>query len=118
MVVSPDGRFNLITPVVPPNRILAALGILPGYGHVNVRHPEDPGRYLLSRSIAPELVTAEDILEFDLDNVSEDSRARCSPKEAKSCTWSSRTRHRGATSPRALLDMTTYLRIMYHYDTR
>ena len=29
----------------------------------------DPNRFLLSRSLAPELVTAEDIIEFDLDNV-------------------------------------------------
>lgn len=60
--------------LVAANRILAAQGILPGYGHVSMRHPDDPGRYLLSRSIAPELVTAEDIVAFDLDSVTDDSR--------------------------------------------
>lgn len=63
-----------IEDLVAANRILAAQGILPGYGHVSVRHPEDPDRYFLSRSIAPELVTVEDIVEFDLDSVAVDSK--------------------------------------------
>ena len=50
------------------NRVLAGEGVLDGWGHVSVRHNLDPGRYLLSRSLAPELVGAADILEFDLDN--------------------------------------------------
>lgn len=54
--------------LVAANRILAAQGILPGYGHVSVRHPENPNRYLISRSLAPELVTAADIVELDLDS--------------------------------------------------
>ena len=65
---------SAVEELVAANRILAAQGILPGYGHVSVRHPEDPGQYLLARSLAPELVTAEDIVEFDLDSVSENSR--------------------------------------------
>ena len=63
-----------IEDLVAANRVLAAQGILPGYGHVSVRHPEDPNRYFLSRSIAPELVTAADIIEFDLDSVAIDSK--------------------------------------------
>jgi len=63
-----------IEDLVAANRILAAQGILPGYGHVSVRHPEDPNRYFLSRSLAPELVTADDIVEFDLDSVAIDSK--------------------------------------------
>jgi ribulose-5-phosphate 4-epimerase/fuculose-1-phosphate aldolase len=35
---------------------------------VSMRHPDNPGRYLLSRSRAPELVTAEDFIEYDLDS--------------------------------------------------
>ncbi len=57
-----------IDDLVAANRILAAQGILPGYGHVSVRHPTNPDRYLVSRSIAPELVTAEDIVVLDLDS--------------------------------------------------
>ena len=44
--------------LVAANRVLAAHGILDGYGHVSVRHPEDPARYLLARGRAPEMVTA------------------------------------------------------------
>jgi ribulose-5-phosphate 4-epimerase/fuculose-1-phosphate aldolase len=50
------------------NRILANENILDAFGHVSVRHPEDPNRYLLSRSRAPQLVEASDILEFTLDS--------------------------------------------------
>jgi len=64
----------VIEDLVAANRILAAQGLFPGYGHVSVRHPEDPTRYFLSRSLAPELVTADDIVEFDLDSVAADSK--------------------------------------------
>jgi HCOMODA/2-hydroxy-3-carboxy-muconic semialdehyde decarboxylase len=58
----------LIEDLVAANRILAIEGVLDGWGHVSVRHDGDPNRFLLSRSLAPELVSAEDIIEFDLDN--------------------------------------------------
>ena len=58
-----------IEDLVAANRILAQEGVLDGWGHVSVRHDRDPSRFLLSRSLAPELVRAEDILEFDLDSV-------------------------------------------------
>ena len=50
------------------NRILAHEDVLDAFGHVSVRHPDDPGRYLLSRSRGPELVQSDDILEFTLDS--------------------------------------------------
>jgi ribulose-5-phosphate 4-epimerase/fuculose-1-phosphate aldolase len=59
---------TLIADLVAANRILAMQGVLDGWGHVSVRHNRDPNRFLLSRSLAPELITAKDILEFDLDN--------------------------------------------------
>jgi HCOMODA/2-hydroxy-3-carboxy-muconic semialdehyde decarboxylase len=59
---------SVIADLVAANRILAEQGILPGYGHVSVRHPSEPSRYFLSRSLAPELVTAADIVEYDLDS--------------------------------------------------
>ena len=40
------------------NRIVAHEGIIDAFGHVSVRHPDNPNRYFLSRSRAPELVTA------------------------------------------------------------
>ena len=49
--------------LVAANRILAHEGIVDAYGHVSVRHPGDPNRYLLSRALAPVLVTAPDIID-------------------------------------------------------
>ncbi len=66
----------LIEDLVAANRILAEQGVLDGYGHVSVRHDRDPNRYLMSRSLAPELVTAADIMEFDLDSHPVDARGR------------------------------------------
>ena len=53
--------------LVIANRILAREDVVDAYGHVSMRHPKDPERYLLSRSRSPELVEAGDILEFTLD---------------------------------------------------
>jgi ribulose-5-phosphate 4-epimerase/fuculose-1-phosphate aldolase len=50
------------------NRIIANEGVLDAFGHVSIRHPTDPNRYLLSRSRAPELVEPDDIYEFTLDS--------------------------------------------------
>ena len=58
----------LIEDLVAANRILAEEGVLDAYGHVSIRHPNDPNRYLLSRSRAPILVTSSDIMEYDLDS--------------------------------------------------
>ncbi len=57
-----------INELVIANRILAHEGVVDAYGHVSVRHPGDPGKYLLSRSRSPELVEHADILEFTLDS--------------------------------------------------
>jgi ribulose-5-phosphate 4-epimerase/fuculose-1-phosphate aldolase len=50
------------------NRILAREEILEVTGHISVRHPTNPDRYLLSRSISSSLVTRADIMAFNLDN--------------------------------------------------
>jgi ribulose-5-phosphate 4-epimerase/fuculose-1-phosphate aldolase len=50
------------------NRILAHEGVLDAFGHVSIRHPNDPGCYLLARSRSPELIEPADILEFTLDS--------------------------------------------------
>lgn len=54
--------------LVLANRILAQHGVLDGFGHVSMRSPANPQHYFLSRSLAPELVTLDDIMEFDLDS--------------------------------------------------
>ena len=65
-----------IDDLVAANRILSDQGVVDGFGHVSARHEGDAMRFLLARSMAPGLVTAEDILEFDLDGNAFDPRAR------------------------------------------
>jgi HCOMODA/2-hydroxy-3-carboxy-muconic semialdehyde decarboxylase len=57
----------LLRDLVVANRILANEGVVDAYGHVSVRHPDNPERYFLSCSRSPELVQGGDIMEFDLD---------------------------------------------------
>lgn len=54
------------TLVALANRMLVHEGVLDAFGHVSMRHPTDPERFFLSRSLAPELVTENDVLECDL----------------------------------------------------
>ena len=65
-----------IEDLVAANRILYAQSVLDGYGHVSVRHDTKPDRFWLSRSMAPGLVTAGDILEFDLSGEPVDGQGR------------------------------------------
>jgi ribulose-5-phosphate 4-epimerase/fuculose-1-phosphate aldolase len=53
--------------LVVANRILAHENVVDAYGHVSIRHPDNPQRFFLARSLAPELVQRGDIMEFDLD---------------------------------------------------
>ena len=73
--------MSLVEDLVAANRILAEHGVIDAYGHVSVRSENDPTRYFLARSIAPELVTHEDILEYDLDSNPVDPRGRESVRE-------------------------------------
>jgi HCOMODA/2-hydroxy-3-carboxy-muconic semialdehyde decarboxylase len=57
-----------IADLVLANRILAAEGVLDGFGHVSVRDPRDPQCYFMSRSLAPALVKEDDVVQHDLDN--------------------------------------------------
>ena len=66
----------LIEDLVAANRILFDQGVVDGFGHVSARHDKDPNRFLLSRSMAPALVTAADIMEFDLDGTPVDPQGR------------------------------------------
>jgi ribulose-5-phosphate 4-epimerase/fuculose-1-phosphate aldolase len=58
---------SLIQDLVIANRILAREDVVDAYGHVSVRHPDNPHRFLIARSLAPELVGTADIVELDLD---------------------------------------------------
>src|SRR5256884_10009637 len=86
----PDPK--LVEDLVAANRILVDQSVLDGYGHVSARHDRDPNRYLMSRSLAPELVTAADVMEYDLDSNPVDARDRRSEERrvGKECRsrWS------------------------------
>jgi HCOMODA/2-hydroxy-3-carboxy-muconic semialdehyde decarboxylase len=58
---------QLIDDLVVGNRILANENVLDGLGHISVRHHQNPNRFLLARDVAPALVTAADLIEYDLD---------------------------------------------------
>jgi ribulose-5-phosphate 4-epimerase/fuculose-1-phosphate aldolase len=62
-----EAAVSAIPELVDANHILFDQGVVDGFGHVSMRHPVRPDRFLLARSMAPALVTAEDILVFDRD---------------------------------------------------
>jgi HCOMODA/2-hydroxy-3-carboxy-muconic semialdehyde decarboxylase len=73
--------MSLTEDLVAAYRILAEHGVIDAYGHVSVRSDRDPNRYLLARSLAPELVRPEDIMEYDLESNPLDPRGRESVRE-------------------------------------
>ena len=58
---------NLLNDLVIANKVLAKEEVVDAYGHISVRHPDNPKRFFLSRSLAPEHVTRDDIVEHDLE---------------------------------------------------
>ena len=73
---SPTADPALIEDLVAANRILYDQGVVDGFGHVSVRHDKNPEHFLLARSMAPGLVTAADIMEFDRDGNAIDQTGR------------------------------------------
>ena len=59
----------LLEDLAAASRILVDQGVFDAAGHVSMRHPEHTDRFLMSRSLAPQLVAADDIMEFTLDCV-------------------------------------------------
>lgn len=66
----------LLEEIVTANRILANEGVVDSFGHISVRHPDRPDRYLMSRARAPERIENDDIMEFTLDGNPVDPRER------------------------------------------
>lgn len=62
-----SGLQQALEDLVTANHLLANEDVLDGFGHISIRHPERPDRFFLSRSRSPELVTLDDLMEFDLD---------------------------------------------------
>ncbi len=67
-----------IADLVLANHILALQGVVDGFGHISVRSAKDPNHYFISRSRAPALVSADDIMEYDLDDQPINPRGRTS----------------------------------------
>jgi ribulose-5-phosphate 4-epimerase/fuculose-1-phosphate aldolase len=68
---------TIIQDLVIANRILAKEDVVDAYGHISVRNPDNPKHFFLARSLAPELVERDDIVELGLDGqpVRDDKRA-------------------------------------------
>ena len=68
---------TLIQDLVIANRILAKEDVVDAYGHVSIRNPDNPKRFFISRSLAPELIEKGDIVELGLDGqpVKEEKRS-------------------------------------------
>jgi HCOMODA/2-hydroxy-3-carboxy-muconic semialdehyde decarboxylase len=73
---TPSGDTEVTDDIVIGSRVLAEFGVLDGFGHVSARDPNNPNHFLMSRSLAPALVTADDIMAFDLDGNAVDPRGR------------------------------------------
>jgi ribulose-5-phosphate 4-epimerase/fuculose-1-phosphate aldolase len=69
---------SVVADLAAASRILAAHGVVDGFGHVSMRHPDVPGHYLMARSVAPALVTPDDIIEYDLDGNALNANGRSS----------------------------------------
>jgi HCOMODA/2-hydroxy-3-carboxy-muconic semialdehyde decarboxylase len=59
---------ELVDDLLLGNRILYKYGIVDAFGHISVRHDADPERYVMARHLAPGLVTADDLLTYDLNS--------------------------------------------------
>jgi HCOMODA/2-hydroxy-3-carboxy-muconic semialdehyde decarboxylase len=58
---------NVLQDLVIANRILAREDVVDAYGHISLRHPDKPNHFFISRSLAPELIERDDIVELGLD---------------------------------------------------
>src|ERR1043165_3342534 len=56
---------DVLRDLVVANRILSNEDVVDAYGHISVRHPDNPKHFFMERSLAPELVERHDLIEFD-----------------------------------------------------
>ena len=76
MIATEAADPALIEDLVAANRILYDQGVVDGFGHVSARHDKRPDHFLLARSMAPGLVAAADLMEFDRDGEAVDLQGR------------------------------------------
>jgi HCOMODA/2-hydroxy-3-carboxy-muconic semialdehyde decarboxylase len=118
---APAGNGTLLDDLVVANRILANENILDGLGHVSVRSPQRPDHFFLSRDLAPGLVTAADLVEYDLDGNPVNPKAPQGYRERflhgaifKARPDVNAIVHSHMPSVLPFTDVTTPLRPMYH----
>jgi ribulose-5-phosphate 4-epimerase/fuculose-1-phosphate aldolase len=118
---APAGNGTLLDDLVVANRILANENILDGLGHVSVRSLTNPNHFFQSRDLAPGLVTAADILEYDLDGSPVNPKGPASVRERfiHGAIYKARPDvksvvHSHMLSVLPFTDVTTPLRPMYH----
>jgi HCOMODA/2-hydroxy-3-carboxy-muconic semialdehyde decarboxylase len=75
MNMTPENQ-QLIEDLSIANRILYLEGVVDGFGHISARDAVDPSRFWIAKSMAPALVTPQDILQCDLDGVVHDTLNR------------------------------------------
>jgi len=66
----------MLEELVTANRILAREGVVDSFGHVTIRHPDHPDRFIMSRARAPDCVEASDLITFSLDGTPLDANGR------------------------------------------
>ena len=59
---------ELVNELLLGNKILFKYNIVDAFGHISVRHNADPTKYVMSRHLAPGLVTADDLITYDLES--------------------------------------------------
>ena len=64
----PRASKDLLADLVLANKILHGLNVVDAFGHISVRHPDDPSKYLMARHLPPGIVTAKDIVLFDMES--------------------------------------------------
>lgn len=64
---APSASQAVVDDLVTGNHVLANENVVDGLGHLSVRSDRRPDRFLIARDLAPGLVTASDVLEYDLD---------------------------------------------------
>jgi HCOMODA/2-hydroxy-3-carboxy-muconic semialdehyde decarboxylase len=60
--------MSIIEDLVIASRVCVEHGVIDAYGHVSARNPTNPNTYYISRDLAPEFITAADILEMDMES--------------------------------------------------
>jgi ribulose-5-phosphate 4-epimerase/fuculose-1-phosphate aldolase len=118
---APAGNGTLLDDLVVANRILTNENILDGLGHISVRSLTNPNHFFQSRDLAPGLVTAADILEYDLDGNPVNPKGPASVRERfihgaiyKARRDVNSVVHSHMPSVLPYTDVTTPLRPMYH----